>query len=848
MNSILLGKDRSKANDNNGELHIDTTLAIPKTISVDPTLLRQQPRRRGRLTGSDTVPLSQRSNRQLSSTSYNHTHHDNNNNSMPRSKGGRGNARARSLPDVLDFEELMAETSSAVEKRQIKVDENDYNKMQRSRSADDILDFVLADEFAEDALEREKLKKWQPNEKRKSSAAPPSRTMAQKQGSKQRILVPMDYTLDSSQRPPGVNNISTYSHRSMEQACVLKMARQNSLLEVEPRRSRSSLHSKMRSLPDVLNFEEVKKEQTQQPIQQEQHVQKMAQRRFRSKSADIISEYGRWDDDMIDLEENDKNPHQTHQRRNKSFRKSSSISRQIRVPSSSSKQAVNDILPIVQNTGSSKHIVDMSRSGGSRRSDAATVTSLPDVLDLEEMMRDELWPKKQQQQTEMKQSDAQHPIQQQKQTQMKQSTAQQHLRRSRSADTMIEYLTEQATNQHKRKAQLKKAHAFANMTHQQSVKVTGKSRRNRNTVRSPPDLSDFAESIHDKERQHPKQQTTQQAKKQLPADMFKNSRQAVHSRQKAPHTRPQLRTSRPSSMSFPDILDDKIQPQQYQRLKVSYQPRRRTPSRRREECIITSFDQVAPGLKQQQQQIQRSTSRGDGSHKRQEEQLLMEWPTTGNQYKDVHYPPTILPEHTRAGSSGSLDLLAIVSTSLPSPPQSQTLQIGIQRSRSKNMLVDICKTFSSMNKKKKQVRFSGEQSLYVYEYSETPREDLYYTRHDDVAASDAVVTRARAIRKYIKTSMIQDPSYNDLTGLPSPQVLIKYFMEPEDIIGIEHLLCGKGIARASQKLKESHTKVLLNEQQMGKSIDLNELSVKMGKYSSISARLAVCRASYAALF
>lgn len=163
------------------------------------------------------------------------------------------------------------------------------------------------------------------------------------------------------------------------------------------------------------------------------------------------------------------------------------------------------------------------------------------------------------------------------------------------------------------------------------------------------------------------------------------------------------------------------------------------------------------------------------------------------------------------------------------------------------MLVDICKTFSSMNKKKKQVRFSGEQSLYVYEYSETPREDLYYTRHDDVVASDAVVTRARAIRKYIKTSMIQDPSYNDLTGLPSPQVLIKYFMEPEDIIGIEHLLCGKGIARASQKLKESHTKVLLNEQQMGKSIDLNELSVKMGKYSSISARLAVCRASYAAL-
>ena len=312
MNSILLGKDRSKANDNNGELHIDTTLAIPKTISVDPTLLRQQPRRRGRLTGSDTVPLSQRSNRQLSSTSYNHTHHDNNNNSMPRSKGGRGNARARSLPDVLDFEELMAETSSAVEKRQIKVDENDYNKMQRSRSADDILDFVLADEFAEDALEREKLKKWQPNETRKSSAAPPSRTMAQKQGSKQRILVPMDYTLDSSQRPPGVNNISTYSHRSMEQACVLKMARQNSLLEVEPRRSRSSLHSKMRSLPDVLNFEEVKKEQTQQPIQQEQHVQKMAQRRFRSKSADIISEYGRWDDDMIDLEENDKRIHNKH--------------------------------------------------------------------------------------------------------------------------------------------------------------------------------------------------------------------------------------------------------------------------------------------------------------------------------------------------------------------------------------------------------------------------------------------------------------------------------------------------------------------------------------------------------
>lgn len=386
-------------------------------------LLRQQPRR-GRLTGSDTVPLvSQRSNHQLSSTStsYYHTHHDNR---MPRSKDGMSKPRARSLPDVLEFEELMSETSSAVEKRQIKVDEKksryramthlkeeldknktqspyieqqlpasqlNNNKMQRSRSADAILDFILAEEFAEDALDRQKQKKWHP--KRHSSAAPPSRMMTQRRGSKQRIVVPMDYTLDSSQRP-GVdnnntsNNSFTYSPLSMKQARVLKMTRQrqNSLLEVEPRRSRPSLNT-MRSLPDVLNFEEVKKEQTKQSIQQQQHKQKISRRRFRSRSADMISDYGRWDDDMIDLEkDDDKNPQQTHQRRNKSFKS------QIRVgvfqPSTSvaSKQAVNDILPIVQNTGSSKHNGDMSRSGGSRRSDVSA-RSLPDVLDFEEMMQ-----------------------------------------------------------------------------------------------------------------------------------------------------------------------------------------------------------------------------------------------------------------------------------------------------------------------------------------------------------------------------------------------------------------------------------------------------------------------------
>ena len=67
-----------------------------------------------------------------------------------------------------------------------------------------------------------------------------------------------------------------------------------------------------------------------------------------------------------------------------------------------------------------------------------------------------------------------------------------------------------------------------------------------------------------------------------------------------------------------------------------------------------------------------------------------------------------------------------------------------------------------MNKKKKQVRFSGEQSLYVYEYSETPREDLYYTRLDDVVSSDDEPPEQAARRK--PTATKETPTRNLLSS------------------------------------------------------------------------------------
>ena len=158
---------------------------------------------------------------------------------------------------------------------------------------------------------------------------------------------------------------------------------------------------------------------------------------------------------------------------------------------------------------------------------------------------------------------------------------------------------------------------------------------------------------------------------------------------------------------------------------------------------------------------------------------------------------------------------------------------------------------SPSSKNRKRVHFSQIDSIQYYEKPDMNIKKLFYSRDDDIAFSDLTVKHARSIRSYIKSSITKDETFNSLTGLPSPEVLKKHILAPEDIIGIEHLLCGRGIAKASLNLKMNHTMVLLEEQNKwraeGKFVDPSILCAKMEKYSSITATLAVCRASYAAM-
>mmetsp|Transcript_25127 Transcript_25127/g.54175 ORF Transcript_25127/g.54175 Transcript_25127/m.54175 type:complete len:405 (-) Transcript_25127:113-1327(-) len=220
------------------------------------------------------------------------------------------------------------------------------------------------------------------------------------------------------------------------------------------------------------------------------------------------------------------------------------------------------------------------------------------------------------------------------------------------------------------------------------------------------------------------------------------------------------------------------------------------------------------------------------------------------------YPPRPEQEQEdvpmRRHSSSSMKMLSGTCTPLNMYYRPKTRGSNVSRSKSSTRTKSSRPSSSSSSSRqapsqKKSVKISDNQTFHIYEYPSGRKiSDLFYSRTDDVSFSDATVKHARAVRSYIKNSITHDSTFNSLTGLPSPQVLKKHLISPEDIIGIEHLLCARGIARASLALKTNHAQLLLEEQRAG--TEFNELGCKLRKYSEISAKLAVCRASYAAMF
>ena len=112
---------------------------------------------------------------------------------------------------------------------------------------------------------------------------------------------------------------------------------------------------------------------------------------------------------------------------------------------------------------------------------------------------------------------------------------------------------------------------------------------------------------------------------------------------------------------------------------------------------------------------------------------------------------------------------------------------------------------------------------------------------------------AFACSELSQTDAIHDDTFDTLTGLPSADIIKAYLNHPdlpaEEIVGIEDLLAGSGVASARKRLKKVQTRNLLSEQRRQLDMGIKDqklLARSLRKTSAISANIARCRAAYAA--
>jgi hypothetical protein len=266
--------------------------------------------------------------------------------------------------------------------------------------------------------------------------------------------------------------------------------------------------------------------------------------------------------------------------------------------------------------------------------------------------------------------------------------------------------------------------------------------------------------------------------------------------------------------------------------------------------------------------------------------LRIEMPTSGG--TQANHPSTFLAnllsnggvksDRRGMGRSRSLDELVLdevgdttTATTTVIPPQGRESQPRRHSTRSLPEIFSATNTTapnknkptpSPICKRKKSVTFAVKRRIHVYNYptSNTKVADLFYSSSDSAAFTDALLAHACAMRNGIKRICKHDSSYDRLTGLPSPQVLKKVLTSPEDIVGVEHLLCSRGIARSSLALNEKYSQILLEscdllrkQQRLGSDCNggwetvefISDLSRRLRKYSNISSQMAACRAAYA---
>jgi hypothetical protein len=136
-----------------------------------------------------------------------------------------------------------------------------------------------------------------------------------------------------------------------------------------------------------------------------------------------------------------------------------------------------------------------------------------------------------------------------------------------------------------------------------------------------------------------------------------------------------------------------------------------------------------------------------------------------------------------------------------------------------------------------------------------PPDDMnikWYSALDNDQFSNDSKARAATVDRMMNYASLNEISYNSSTGLTAPSVLKDYLSNPEEIIGIEHLLSGQKNARES--LKQHHKSALVKElrrlRQEGCTDPLllaEMLSVRLRNTSNIASYMAQERAVYITL-
>jgi len=143
-------------------------------------------------------------------------------------------------------------------------------------------------------------------------------------------------------------------------------------------------------------------------------------------------------------------------------------------------------------------------------------------------------------------------------------------------------------------------------------------------------------------------------------------------------------------------------------------------------------------------------------------------------------------------------------------------------------------------KNKKSVSFSRTQDMIIPPQGPSNHNppvdiaDKWYSPSENDTFLLSAIERAKTIERVMMYAKSNEKSYNSSTGLTSPQTLSEYLSNPEEVIGIEHLLSAQKHARECLKLH--HKNALLDE--------LPRVNGATSTTSAIATHMAIERATF----